>query len=196
MILNVRKHLHSLLLMAKTIIDTNEVVVYRVIMYANSLLIVSAHRVRTVIHRDHHYQGTIYRNAQLRYKQIVYCTLWEECKQTQCPHRSWRERTKVLVWFYSPTKNKLIYQVRANTYSTPCALFPQKRCVAHDFFILISSHWWLQYTDLTLQIWRFLVYIFLESIYISRCLALRFKKGSIPIILKKCCLKRFTYTLW
>ena len=143
----------------------------------------------------------------------MYCTLWKECKQTQCPHRSWRERTKVLMWFYSPTKNKLIIKLEQilmifgilvnieNTiviysYSTPCALFPQKRCVAHDFFILISSHWWLQYTDLTLQIWRFLVYIFLESIYISRCLALRFKKGSIPIILKKCCLKRFTYTLW
>ena len=60
-------------------------------------------------------QGTIYRNAQLRYTQIVYCTLWEECKQTQCPHRSWRERTTALMWYYSPTKNKLIYQVRANT---------------------------------------------------------------------------------
>ena len=59
----------------------------------------------------------MYRNAQLRYTQIVYCTLWEECKQTQCPHcshRSWRERTKALMWYYSPTKNKLIYQVRAN----------------------------------------------------------------------------------
>ena len=33
-------------------------------------------------------QGTIYRIAQLRYTQIVYCTLWEECKQTQCHHRS------------------------------------------------------------------------------------------------------------
>ena len=27
-------------------------------------------------------QGTIYRNAQPRYTQIVYFTLWEECKQT------------------------------------------------------------------------------------------------------------------
>jgi len=41
-------------------------------------------------------QGTIYRNAPLRYTYIMYCTLWEECKQTQCPHRSWRERTKAL----------------------------------------------------------------------------------------------------
>jgi len=60
-------------------------------------------------------QGTKYRNAQLRYTQIVYCTLWEECKQTQCPHRRWRERTRALMWYYSPTKNKLIYQVRTNT---------------------------------------------------------------------------------
>jgi len=30
-------------------------------------------------------QGTMYRNAQLRYTHIMYCTLWEECKQTQCP---------------------------------------------------------------------------------------------------------------
>ena len=30
-------------------------------------------------------QETIHRNAQLRYTHIVYCTLWEECKQTQCP---------------------------------------------------------------------------------------------------------------
>ena len=58
----------------------------------------------------------LYRNAQLRNMQIVYCTLWEECKQTQFPHRSWRERTKALMWYYSPTKNKLIYQFRANTY--------------------------------------------------------------------------------
>ena len=43
----------------------------------------------------------------------MYGTLWEECKKAQCPHRSWRERTKALMWYYSPTKNKLIYQVRA-----------------------------------------------------------------------------------
>ena len=29
----------------------------------------------------------INRNFQLRYTQIVYCTLWEECKQTQCSHK-------------------------------------------------------------------------------------------------------------
>ena len=27
-------------------------------------------------------QGTIYRNVQLRYMHIMYCTLWKECKQT------------------------------------------------------------------------------------------------------------------
>ena len=164
--------------MAKTIIDTNEVVVYRVIMYANSLLIVSAHRVRTVIHRDHHYQGTIYRNAQLRYKQIVYCTLWEERKQTQCPHRSWKERTKALMWFYSPTKNKLTYQVRANTYDF--WLNGQYGKYNSNIFLFhpglgpfslkidalpLNSLFWSPPTAvhiLTHQIWRFLVYIFLD----------------------------------
>ena len=89
--------------------------------------------------------------------QIVYWTLWEECKQTQCPYRSWRERTEALMWYYSSTKNKLIYQVRANTYdfgflvnmentiaiysySTPWTLFPQKWCVAPEFCVLISLH--------------------------------------------------------
>ena len=33
-------------------------------------------------------QGTVFRNAQLRFTHIVYCILWEECKQTQCPHRN------------------------------------------------------------------------------------------------------------
>ena len=33
-------------------------------------------------------QGTMCKNAQLIYTQIVYCTLLEKCKQTQCPHRS------------------------------------------------------------------------------------------------------------
>ena len=110
-------------------------------------------------------QGTIYRNAQLRYTHIMCCTLWEECKQIQCPPRSWRERTTALMWCYSPTKNKLIYQeleriqmifgilvIMKNTvaiyfYSTPWALFPQKWCVAPEFFVLISSH-------CSTQIWR------------------------------------------
>ena len=30
---------------------------------------------------DRYFQGTIYRNTQLRYTHIMYCTLWEECKQ-------------------------------------------------------------------------------------------------------------------
>ena len=34
--------------------------------------------------------------------------MWEECKQTQCPHRSWRERTTTLMWYYSPTKKQVI----------------------------------------------------------------------------------------
>jgi len=120
-------------------------------------------------------QGTIYRNAQLRYTHIMYCTLWEKCKQTQCPHRSWRE----WMWYYSPTKNKLIYQVRANTYDFwlsgqygkynsniflfhPLGPFPTKmmRCPWILCFDLLP----LQYTDLTHEIWRFLVYIFLGEI--------------------------------
>ena len=123
----------------------------------------------------------MYRNAQLRYTQIVYCTLWEECKQTQCPHcshRSWRERTKALMWYYSPTKNKLIYQVRANIndfwlsgqygkYKSniflfhPLGSFPSKmmRCVAPEFFVLISSHCSTQRT----QNWR-IIYVGFWSI--------------------------------
>ena len=90
----------------------------------------------------------------------MYCTLWEECNQPQCPHRSWRERTAALMWYYSPT-----IKTRANTYdfwlsshymentiaiysySTPWALFPQKLCFAPEFFVLISSH-------CSTQIWR------------------------------------------
>ena len=49
----------------------------------NCLLIMLYYRSRNYIQEL--YTGTIYRNAQLRYTQIVYCTLWEECKQTQCP---------------------------------------------------------------------------------------------------------------
>ena len=129
--------------------------------------------------RDNSNQGTIYRNAQLRYAHIMYCILWEECKQTQCPHRSWRERTTALMWYYSPTKNKLIYQVRANTYDFwlsgqygkynsniflfhPLSSFPSKmmRCPWTLCFDLLP----LQYTDLTHKIWRFPVYLFLEFV--------------------------------
>ena len=61
-------------------------------------------------------------------------------------------KTKALMWYYSPTKNKLIYMIfgflvnMENTiaiyfYSTPWTLFTQKWCVAPEFFVLISSHW-------------------------------------------------------
>ena len=63
------------------------------------------------------------------------------------------------MWYYSPTKNQLIYQVRGNTYdfwlsgqywkyfySIPCALFPQKWCAPSEFFVLISH--------CSTQIWR------------------------------------------
>ena len=108
----------------------------------------------------------------------MYCILWEECKQTQWPHRSWRERATALMWYYSPTKNKLIHQFRANTFDFwlsgqygkyksniflfhPLGPFPSKmmRCP----WILCLDLLPLQYTDLTYEIWRFLVYIFLET---------------------------------
>ena len=112
----------------------------------------------------------------------MYCTLWEECKQTQCPHRSWRKRTTALMWYYSPIKNKLIYQVRVNStwflafwsiwkYNSniflfnPLGPFPSKtmRCPWILCFDLLP----LQYTDLTHEILRFLVYIFLAWYHVS-----------------------------
>ena len=110
----------------------------------------------------------------------ILCTVhWEECKQTQCPHRSWMERTKALMWYYSPKKKKLIFQVRVNTYdfwlsgqygkyNSNIFLFhsldpiPSKmmRCFwILCFYLLLLQY--EQYTDLTHEIWRFLVYIFL-----------------------------------
>ena len=80
------------------------------------------------------------------------------------------------LWYYSLTKNKIIYQVRANKYYFwlsgqygkynsniflfhPLGPFPSKmmRCPWILCFDLLP----LQYTDLTHEIWRFLVYIFL-----------------------------------
>ena len=67
------------------------------------------------------------------------------------------------MWYYCPTKNKLIFQVRANTYEfwlsgqygkynsniiPPLGPFSLKKwCVAPEFFVLISSH-------CSAQIWR------------------------------------------
>ena len=66
--------------------------------------------------------------------------------------------TKALMWYYSPTKNKLIYlklerilmifgfpanmenTIEIYSYSTLWAFFPHKWCVAPEFFVLISSH--------------------------------------------------------
>ena len=110
----------------------------------------------------------------------MYCTL-EECKQTQCSHRTWRERATALMWYYRRTKNKLIYQVRANTYDFwlpghygkynsniflfhPLGPFPSKMMLCP--WILCFDFLPLQYTDLTHEKWRFLVYIFLELHYL------------------------------
>ena len=111
------------------------------------------------------------------------CTvLWGrtgECKQTQCPHRSWRERTKAM-WYYSPTKNKLIYQVIANTYdfwlsgqygkyNSNIFLFPPLGpfSLKNDALPLNSLFWSpptaVQDLKHHIHIWRFLIYIFLGS---------------------------------
>jgi len=91
------------------------------------------------------------------------------------PKKLMRKDLKALMWYYSPTKSKLIYQVRANTYDfwlsgryrkynsiiflfNPLGSFPSKmmRCPWILCFDLLP----LQYTDLAHQIWRFLVYKF------------------------------------
>ena len=121
-------------------------------------------------------QGNKCRNAQLRYTNIVHCTLWEECKQTKCPHRSWRERIKALMWFYSPTKTSYYINLeqilmifwlsgKYGKYNRniflfhPLGPFPSKMMLCP--WILCFNLLTLQYTDLTHQIWRFLVFIFL-----------------------------------
>ena len=79
--------------------------------------------------------------------------MWEERKQTQCPHRSWRERTTTLIWS--------IWKYNSNIFFFhPLVLFPEKmmRCPWILCFDLLP----LQYTDLTHEIWRFLVYISLD----------------------------------
>ena len=80
------------------------------------------------------------------------------------------------MWYYIPTKNKLIYQVRANSYYFfsllaiwkiqsniflfhPLGPFPSKMMGCP--WILCFDFLPLQYIDLTHQIWRVLVYIFL-----------------------------------
>jgi len=71
-------------------------------------------------------------------------------------------------WYIKLEQRLMIYGFLVNmenttavySYSTPCTLFPQKWCVAPEFFVLVSPGP-LQYIDLTHQIWRILVYIFL-----------------------------------
>ena len=122
------------------------------------------------------YQGTIYRNAQLRYTHIMYCErnvnkpsapteVEGEGLQLRCDITVQQktskyiklERIHMIFGFLVNMENSIaIY-----SYFTPWALFPQKimRCPWILCFDLLS----LQYTDLTHEIWRFLVYIFLDS---------------------------------
>ena len=112
-------------------------------------------------------QGTVNGNAQqLRFTHIMYCTLWEECKQT---HRSWRERTKALIWYYSPTKKQVNISGQYGKYNSnvfllhPLDPFPSKmmRCPWILCFDLLP----LQYTDLTHEKWWFLVFFISWSSY-------------------------------
>ena len=124
----------------------------------------------------------MYRIAQLRYTHIMYCTLWKLGQDVNTRSYSTEVEGKGLkLWcditIYSPTKNKLIYQIRANTYAFwlsdqygkyisniflfhPFSPSPQK-CLWILCFDLLP----LQYTNLTHEIWRFLVYIFLDPGY-------------------------------
>ena len=103
-------------------------------------------------------QGTIYRNAHLRYTYIVYCKLWEECKQTQCPTQKLKEKdysSDVILQF-----NKKQYgKYNSNIFLFhPLGPFPSK--MMRYPWILCFDLLPLQYTDLTHEIWRFLVYIY------------------------------------
>ena len=121
-------------------------------------------------------QGTIYRKAQLRYTQSVYCTLWEECKQT--PTEVEGKGLKLWCDITVQQKNKYLYQyiklegiLIFGFWSIlkihPLGPFLSKkmRCPWILCFDLLQ----LQYTDLTHQIWRFLVYIFLGRICVIHC---------------------------
>ena len=110
--------------------------------------------------KSRNYTGTP--NPDIR----ILCTLWEECKEkTIAPQKL----TKALMWYFSLPINKLIYQVRANTYDFwlpgqygkfnsniflfhPLGPFPSKmmRCP----LILCVDFLQLHYTDLTHEIWR------------------------------------------
>ena len=141
-------------------------------------------------------------NSDIRKLCTVHCG--SNVNKLSTPTEVERERTRALMWYYSPTKNKLIYQVRANTYdfwlsgqygkykyfySTPWALFLQKWCVAPEFFVLISSHcgtqiWRIRYGGS----WR--ISQKNEPDYFSRFTLIGYKK------IEQICLKMESITNW
>ena len=116
------------------------------------------------------WQGTIYRNAQLRYSQIVYSTLGRNVNKPSSPTEIQGKGLKLWCNIIVQQK-KLMYQVRANTYD--CWLSDRYGKYNSNIFLfhpldpfpskMMRCPWILplQFTDLTHQIWRFLVYIFL-----------------------------------
>ena len=93
---------------------------------------------------------------KLRYTQIVHCTLWEESKQTQCPTPEVGYNT--CDFWLSGLNGK--YNRNIFLFN-PLSPFPSKmmRCPWILCFDLLP----LQYTDLTHEIWRFQVCVFLEK---------------------------------
>ena len=85
-------------------------------------------------------QGTIYRNAQLRYTNIMYCTLWEECKQSLCLHRSWRKRTKALIWYDITVHQKTSWYIQLERIHTIFGFLVNLEntiAIFFEFFVLI-----------------------------------------------------------
>ena len=104
------------------------------------------------------------RTTQIRKLCTVHCGM--NVNKASAPIEVWRERTKSLMWYYSPTKNKLIYQSLDRilmifdflvlTWKIRWQyIFPSK--MMHCPWILCFDLLPLQNTDLTHAIWRFLV---------------------------------------
>jgi len=88
-------------------------------------------------------QRTIYRNAQPRYMHIMYCTLWEECKQKQ--------KLKIFGFLVNIENTIAIY-----SYATPWAL-----SLKNDALPLNSLFWSLPTAAHRFDAWAVVVYIFL-----------------------------------
>ena len=103
----------------------------------------------------------------------MYCTLWEECKQTQCLHEVegkgpefWCDITvqqKTSKYIKLERILMILLSGQYGKYNSIILLFPplgpfplkMMRCP----WILCFDHLPLQYTDLTHEIWRFLYFL-------------------------------------